>query len=149
MIRIERFKQLLRERIAEYQASYDASKSQMMFGALQEAKDTLEYIEKQFPSIINGISVKPQEVKVTVEVQALDEEGARRIRRVATNRITPEGNLLREEHIMEEQEYWIIESFFQFLVAERSGVFKWHKYPDMIGAELLLVPPRKVVEEEE
>lgn len=149
MIRIEKFKQLLRERIAEYQASYDASKSQMMFGALQEAKDTLEYIEKQFPSIINGISVKPQEVKVTVEVQALDEEGARRIRKVATKHITPEGNLLCEEHIMEEREYWIIESFFQFLVAERSGVFKWHKYPDMIGAELLLVPPRKVVEEEE
>ena len=49
MNRIEKFKSLLRERITGYEAKYKESGDRMMFGALNEAKDTLEYIEKVFP----------------------------------------------------------------------------------------------------
>ncbi len=141
MIRIERFKQLLRERIAEYQASYDASKSQMMFGALQEAKDTLEYIEKQFPSILGEISFEPQKVKVTVEVEKLKPQEAQSMRKVATMRELPGGALRRDEHIMEEYKYWIIESFFQFLVAERDSAIHWKESDDgTVVATMLIVP---------
>lgn len=50
MNRIEKFKQLLKERIADYEAKYNESGDRMMFGAMNEAKDTLEYIEKVFPN---------------------------------------------------------------------------------------------------
>lgn len=142
MIRIERFKQLLKERIADYQKRYDATQDRLVFGALQEAKDTLEYVEKQFPSLISHYDANPQKVKIKVELSDLLPGEMVDERRVATARLIKDERYIIEEHIMEEWRFQIIETFFQFLVAERENVLKWRESQDMLGAELMVVLPK-------
>ena len=142
MIRMETFKRLLKERIADYQARYDASQDKMIFGALQEAKDTLEYVEKTFPELVPHHDANPQKVKINVELCGLLPGEMMSERRVATQRLFDGEYLITEEHLMEECRFLILESFFQFMVAERDNVFKWHEAPGMIGAELNVVLPK-------
>lgn len=141
MMRIEKFKQLLRERIADYASKYEETKNEMIFGALQEAKDTLEYVEKQFPFLDGQYLVDPAKVKVTVEVEGLEPGEKMRIRKVATMRDLGDGRIQAEEHLVEEWKYYMIESFFQFLVAERENVLKWHNEHHVLGAEMFIVIP--------
>lgn len=141
MIRIEKFKQLLRDRIADYESRYNATRDKMIFGALQEAKDTLEYIEKQFPFLGGQFEINPAKIKITVEVKELYPEETPRVQRVVTMRDLGDGRLQAEEHFVEEQKYFALESFFQFLVAEREHILKWHDKQNIIGAEMLIVMP--------
>ena len=144
MIRIEKFKQLLRDRIADYQKRYDDNGDKMMFGALQEAKDTLEYIEKQFPSLWAHYGAEPQKVvEIKVNIRNLLPGELMSMQRVGVTTETDDGMLRYEEHLMEKWRFQIIESFFQFLVAERDTVFSWCDDRNMLGAELRVVLPKK------
>ena len=141
MIRIEKFKQLLRERIADYESRYDATKDKLIFGALQEAKDTLEYIENQFPFLGARLPVQPSKIKISVSVEKLYPDEKPRIKKVATMRELEDGTVRTDEHSIEMEKYFVLESFYQFLIAERKRVIKWHNEEDFIGAEMLIVMP--------
>lgn len=142
MMRIEKFKQLLRERIADYASKYDATKSEMIFGALQEAKDTLEYIEKTFPDISVNCDVEPSKVKVTVEVQRLYPEECSRMRKVGVAK-EHDGIIQYDELFVQEEKYMALESFFQFLCAERDNMLKWHEDEKGFMVQMLIIPPQE------
>lgn len=143
MIRVEKFKLLLQERIADYAAKYKETGSQLIFGALQEAKDTLDYVEKQFPFLGGQYEIDKAKIKITVEVQKMFPGEASRKQRVVTMRDLGDGALRAEEHLVEEEKYFALESFFQFLVAERDNVLKWNEKDGTIAVELAIVMPNK------
>ena len=126
MNRIEKFKQLLKERIADYEAKYNESGDRMMFGAMNEAKDTLEYIEKVFPEGGNFELVGPEyEVRgIAKEVNPGD------FARTAKFGVMIErGDMLYREDIeLKEYEERIIEGFHHAIVKHKDKLIDIVRY---------------------
>lgn len=114
MNRIEKFKQLLKERIADYEAKYKESRDRMMFGAMNEAKDTLEYIEKVFPNGGDFELVGPEYEVCGVAREVVPGDFARTAK---FGVLLERGDELYHEDIeLKEYEARIIEGFHQALV---------------------------------
>lgn len=144
MIRIEKFKSLLRERIADYESQYEKTGNKMIFGALQEAKDTLAYVESQFPEILSPRYPVPLN-RVNIQVRVSEElpgEEHRKLK-LGTMRQVGKETLMYEEHIVEESIAYILESFGSALIGERDKLVRWRKNEDSILGELVVIAPKE------
>lgn len=115
MIRVEKFKLLLQERIADYADKYKETGSQLIFGALQEARDTLEYVEKIFPDTGDFI-IHGETFDVTGRVRETKPGELERTAKLAICIEMPNGDICHEEVKVTEGEARIIEGFRQALI---------------------------------
>lgn len=129
MKRIEKFKTLLKERIADYQKRYDETKDRLIFGALQEAKDTLDYIEKTFPDAGNFHLLGPGYEVSGYAKEVTPGEFARTAKfGICIER--RDGTIQHEEVEMEEDKARVIEGFHQALVKYYDRLIDIHRYEE-------------------
>ena len=129
MNRIKKFKSLLRERIADYQARYDATQDRLIFGALQEAKDTLDYIEKLFPERLDFDLIGP-EIEVTGRTKEMNPGEFERTAKLGICIEQSDGSIHYENVEMKEYEARIIDGFRQALVKYKDRLIDIRHYEE-------------------